>query len=68
MQIILDNNDISRLNEILGSLMIKQFDGNQKQYRAFITAIMQEYFKTNLEFAIYIQGFWTYILGSCLIF
>ena len=48
-EIILDNDDISRLNEIIGSLMIKQFNGNQKQYRAFITAIMQEYFKTNLE-------------------
>ena len=49
MQIILDNDDISRLNEIIGSLMIKQFDGNQKQYRSAITTIMQEYFKTNLE-------------------
>jgi len=49
MQIILDNNDISRLNEILGSLMIKQFNGNQEQYRAVITTIMQEYFKPNLE-------------------
>jgi hypothetical protein len=49
MQIILDNDDISRLNEIIGSLMIKQFDGNQKQYRSVITTIMQEYFKTNLE-------------------
>jgi hypothetical protein len=49
MQVILDNDDISRLNEIIGSLMIKQFNGNQKQYRAVITTIMQEYFKTNLE-------------------
>ena len=49
MQIILDNDDISRLNEIIGSLMIKQFKGNQKEYRAVITVIMQEYFKTNLE-------------------
>ena len=49
MQIILDNNDISRLNEIIGSLMIKQFNGNQEEYRAVITTIMQEYFKTNLE-------------------
>ena len=49
MQIILDNDDIKHLNDVIGSLMIKQFNGNQKQYRAVITTIMQEYFKTNLE-------------------
>ena len=49
MQVILDNDDIKHLNEIIGFLMIKQFKGNQKEYRAVITVIMQEYFKTNLE-------------------
>ena len=49
MQVILDNDDIKHLNEIIGSLMIKQFNGNQEEYRAVITVIMQEYFKTNLE-------------------
>ena len=49
MQVILDNDDISRLNEIIGSLIIKQFEGNQEEYRQVITTIMQEYFKANLE-------------------
>ena len=49
MKVILDNEDISRLNEIIGSLMIKQFNGNQEQFRAVITTIFQEFFKTNLK-------------------
>ena len=49
MQVILNNDDISRLNKIIGSLMIKQFNGNQEKYRAVITTIMQEYFNPNLE-------------------
>jgi hypothetical protein len=35
MKVILDNEDISRLNEIIG--------------RAVITTIFQEFFKTNLK-------------------
>ena len=46
---ILFKRQLKHLNDIIGSLMIKQFKGNQKEYRAVITAIMQEYFKTNLE-------------------
>jgi len=49
MQFILNDDDIKHLNNVIGSLMIKQFKGNQEEYRQVITNIMQEYFKANLE-------------------
>ena len=48
MQIILNNEDISRLNEIIGSLEIKQFKGNQEEYRYAIASIMHHIFKASL--------------------
>jgi hypothetical protein len=47
MQIIINDEELERLNEIIGSLMIKQFNGKgaQERYRKVITHIFLEFFK-----------------------
>ena len=41
--------EIFRLNEIVGSLMISQFKGNQEEYRKVINTIFKEFFKLSLK-------------------
>jgi|TARA_R100001086_G_C11723383_1_gene227563 hypothetical protein len=53
MQFIVTEEEIARLNEVIGSLAIKQFTNihgiNQKGYRLVIEEIFQEFFKLNLK-------------------
>ena len=39
--------EIFKLNEIIGSLMVKQFKGNQEEYRKTINSIFKSFFKLN---------------------
>jgi len=48
MKYILNEEEIISLNNIVGSLMISQFN-NQDDYRDCITNIITEFFKPNLE-------------------
>ena len=41
--------EILKLNEIVGSLMISQFKGNQEKYRKVINTIFKEFFKLSLK-------------------
>jgi hypothetical protein len=48
VEIKLNNEDLNRLNDIIGSLLIKQFDdggGGQEHYRTTITTIITDFFK-----------------------
>ena len=48
MKYILSEEEVICLNEIVGSLMISQFN-NQDDYRDCITEIIKEFFNLNLE-------------------
>ena len=48
MKYILNEEEIISLKDIVGSLMISQFN-NQDDYRDCITNIITEFFKPNLE-------------------
>ena len=48
MQYILSEEEVICLNDIVGSLMISQFN-NQDDYRDCITEIIKEFFNLNLE-------------------
>jgi len=39
---------IFHLNEIIGSLMINQFKGNQEQYRKVINTVFKTFFKLKI--------------------
>ena len=48
MKYILSEEEVICLNDIVGSLMISQFN-NQDDYRDCITEIIKEFFNLNLE-------------------
>ena len=41
--------EIFRLNEIIGSLMISQFKGEQEKYRKVINTIFKTFFKLKIN-------------------
>jgi len=48
MKYVLSKEEVKCLNDIVGSLMISQFN-NQDDYRDCITEIIKEFFNLNLE-------------------
>jgi len=48
MKYILSEEEVISLNDIVGSLMISQFN-NQDDYRDCITEIIKQFFNLNLE-------------------
>jgi hypothetical protein len=51
IEVKLNNGDINMLNDIVGSLLIKQFNDyegfGQEHYRSTITTIMTDFFKSH---------------------